>query len=663
MPATKGAIDSVLLSAGEATLRGWACSGGTTQAITVHVYVGGPAGIGQFLVSSTANQSSEPAIGAQCGLSSLFHRFNIPLNEASRKAHANKAIYAYGLSPFGAPNPLLANSGVMAMPAVIENAEFVAQQLPGAMQAGGRYPVRVQMRNTGNTVWTAAKAYRLGSNAPADNTVWGLSRANLTANVSPGGTATFDFTVTAPAATGAHGFRWRMVRESVAWFGAQTTHANLTVHPMPREFQRFTYNANSQVTLAETGRIALGATTVTRRSRIEYDELGRMRVAHGNAGQFVSMTYDANDNPIQTVNALGHKTQYRYDALSRLIETIDAANGRTRIAYDIADRVVRVTDPRNLVTTYVHDGFGQPWAQHSPDSGTTTFQYDAGGQRTVMTRADGSQLAYAYDTLGRLTSVGNAAQSRRYWYDTCANGLGRLCQSANTNTQGTTNQTKYAYAANGALASRHQQVHGVEDSVHTATDAIGRRTGMTYPNGMKARYVWQGDFVRGVYYTDLGTGERAVATGVENDPFGPPTGWTYGNGVARDYVRDLDGRITALSAGVAPALRQKLTYQHDTADRITQITNGIDASRTQVYAYDVLDRLLRATTEWFGYDANGNRVAREKDAVLSQYAIAPDSNRLSALTGGETAAFTYNTNGNATLGRRVANRTPRSTTR
>ena len=149
-------------------------------------------------------------------------------------------------------------------------------------------------------------------------------------------------------------------------------------------------------------------------------------------------------------------------------------------------------------------------------------------------------------------------------------------------------------------------------------------------------------------YTDLGTGERAVATGVENDPFGPPTGWTYGNGVARDYVRDLDGRITELSAGVAPTLRQKLTYQHDIADRITQITNGIDASRTQVYAYDVLDRLLRATTEWFGYDANGNRVAREKDAALSQYAIAPDSNRLSALTGGETAAFTYNANGNAT---------------
>ncbi|UHQ20704.1 DUF6531 domain-containing protein [Lysobacter sp. KIS68-7] len=647
VPATKGVIDNITMSAGEATLRGWACSGGWNNPVDVHVYVGGPAGVGLFVVGTKANQYSEPAIGAQCGLTTSFHRYAIPLTESFRRAHPGKALYVYGISPLGAPNPMLTNSGTVTVPAVIEDATFVAQQIPTAIEAGGRYTVRVQMRNTGNTVWTAAKNYRLGAQDPNDNTRWGVHRAYLSADVHPGGTATFDFTITAPAATGAQAFRWRMVRESVAWFGAQTPTVSPTIHPFPRDFQRFTYNANSQVTLVETGRVALGATTVTRRSRVEYDELGRVRVVRGNAGQHVTTTYDANDNPIATTDALNRTTTYRYDALERLVETVDPAGGRTQVAYDAGDRVVRVVDPRQLATRYDIDGFGDVWAQHSPDSGTTQFQYDVAGQRTRMTRADGSHLDYEYDVLGRPRNVGDGVQWRRYWYDFCTLGVGRLCQAGVLTPQATRSVSVYTYDAHGGIRSRRDSVHGVNDWTWYDRDGMGRLTRITHPNGVKVGYAWSGGAVTAMT-ADLGAGSIPVASGIAYAPFGEVDAWTYGNGLQRRYDRDIDGRVIAISAHDVSVVRQSLTYQHDIADRITRITNGIDAARTQSYAYDALDRLTRANSESFAYDATGNRTARDLAAVRTTYATDPGSNRLLSTAGGETASFTHNANGDVT---------------
>ena len=98
-------------------------------------------------------------------------------------------------------------------------AAFVSQSVPGSMVAGKTYTVSVTMKNTGTTTWTAADAYRLGSQAPQDNFVWGLNRALLSKQVLPGEEVTFTFDVTAPVIPGTYNFRWRMVRDSVEWFG------------------------------------------------------------------------------------------------------------------------------------------------------------------------------------------------------------------------------------------------------------------------------------------------------------------------------------------------------------------------------------------------------------------------------------------------------------
>jgi hypothetical protein len=102
-------------------------------------------------------------------------------------------------------------------------AAFVAmpRSLPGSLVAGRRYDVTVTMRNLGTSTWRAegAQPYRLGSHHPRDNTVWGLGRIDVPADVPPGGEATFAFTVVAPEAPGRYHFQWQMVQDGVGWFG------------------------------------------------------------------------------------------------------------------------------------------------------------------------------------------------------------------------------------------------------------------------------------------------------------------------------------------------------------------------------------------------------------------------------------------------------------
>jgi 4-amino-4-deoxy-L-arabinose transferase-like glycosyltransferase len=101
-------------------------------------------------------------------------------------------------------------------------AAFVSQSVPTSMTGGTNYPIAVTMRNTGTTTWTEEGLYRLGSQNPQDNPLWGVNRLMLSTSIAPGGEATFKFTITAPSAQSSYDFRWRMVQDGVEWFGDYT---------------------------------------------------------------------------------------------------------------------------------------------------------------------------------------------------------------------------------------------------------------------------------------------------------------------------------------------------------------------------------------------------------------------------------------------------------
>jgi hypothetical protein len=87
--------------------------------------------------------------------------------------------------------------------------------------------VAVSMRNSGTSNWNGT--YRLRSENPTGNSLWGLSTVSLPASVAPGAQVTFNFTINAPATPGTYNFQWRMSKDGAGGFGELTANLQINV--------------------------------------------------------------------------------------------------------------------------------------------------------------------------------------------------------------------------------------------------------------------------------------------------------------------------------------------------------------------------------------------------------------------------------------------------
>lgn len=116
-------------------------------------------------------------------------------------------------TPFPTPTPPLGGGN---------HAIFVSQTVPTSMEAGQSYNITITMKNTGSTTWTLPNGYRLGTQNPWDNVIFGRNRVDVPQVVVPGAEVSFNFDVTAPSVQGFYNFQWRMVQDGVEWFGEYT---------------------------------------------------------------------------------------------------------------------------------------------------------------------------------------------------------------------------------------------------------------------------------------------------------------------------------------------------------------------------------------------------------------------------------------------------------
>ena len=433
--------------------------------------------------------------------------------------------------------------------------------------------------------------------------------------------------------------------------------------------RRFVRDNASNVTSEIVERVS-GATATTQSvSYTDYDELGRPRAHRGNNGRNVRYAYDGDGN-IKTITDSANKvTTMSYDGLSRLTSLVDPATQPTLIEYNADDHITKLTDPRGKNTISVFDGFGQMWAQSIPDSGSTTLQYNASGQMTHMTRSDGSALVYDYDALGRLKWYGaSAAEGRAFHYDSCGHGYGygdgngygkgRLCAIEATGGH----WTQFTYTQQGDISTRREGITGNSVTSDYWTryyyDSVGRINSMTYPNGQAVGYGYMEGKLSSMTLSVGGVVSNLV-TNVGYRAFGPATGYTYGNGLVRNYHFDQnyavgDQRLTGITTMNGGATLQSLLMTYDADDRVLGITNYLDLPRSRTYQYDALDRLTldaHASGYWqsFAYDENGNRTSTGQSGgpgVMippTWYNVDASSNRLSAT---RSTNFTYDGRGN-----------------
>jgi hypothetical protein len=129
-----------------------------------------------------------------------------------------------GIGPFGQRNTAV---NVM----VARDALFVRQSVPATIVAGTAQPASITFRNIGSTTWTRGAGFRLGSQGPADNTLWGIHRVELPHDVPPDTEVTFSFPIKAPTVEGKYNFQWQVLREQVAWLGQPSPAFEVRVMP------------------------------------------------------------------------------------------------------------------------------------------------------------------------------------------------------------------------------------------------------------------------------------------------------------------------------------------------------------------------------------------------------------------------------------------------
>jgi N-acetylmuramoyl-L-alanine amidase len=95
--------------------------------------------------------------------------------------------------------------------------EALSNSLPATMLVGATTNVTITLRNRG-VLWNDTKQFRLGAVGDSDPFTT-TTRFNVGAEISPSQIKTFTITLTAPAAPGTYTTDWRMLRESVTWFG------------------------------------------------------------------------------------------------------------------------------------------------------------------------------------------------------------------------------------------------------------------------------------------------------------------------------------------------------------------------------------------------------------------------------------------------------------
>jgi RHS repeat-associated protein len=365
--------------------------------------------------------------------------------------------------------------------------------------------------------------------------------------------------------------------------------------------------------------------------------------------------YDANGNLTQVTDPLGRIRQIQYDALNQPVRQLEphptiigSTLGQIDTAYDSLGQIQSITDPRNLTTTYTIDSLGNLSQQTSPDTGVTTADHDPAGNLLTRTDARGKTATYSYDSLNRITQIAYDDQTVTYTWDSCSNGIGRLCNVSNAGSR-----LEYRYDNHGRITQRTQTAGGAPLAVSHSYNTAGQRIQTVTPSGQTLDYQWSGGRL-----TALSVNGQPLLTQIGYEPDGQVNGWVWGNNQPSERFYDLTGRPVIVSLGVDAKTQQpdSRTYGYDAAGRLTDAIDDNDPSLNQQHAYDELDRLigsergeLQISRIGYAYDLSGNRTENIQDNTTQyRYSTDANSNRLQSQSGAQAVNYSYDPAGHLT---------------
>ncbi|WP_396617484.1 RHS repeat domain-containing protein [Lysobacter soli] len=551
-----GAIERVSLDPdGTYYVSGWACSTGRNAPIDIQLYVGGAWPAGTAVGTYQANQPSEAAIAATCRAQGTQYRFRTALTQAIRQAYSNQKIYIHGVSPAGAPNDLLADSGVFSVPGPLTATRRYVydsnQQLCKLIEPETGATVYAY-DNAGNLSWSAAGlnlpsttscdlAVARDSGRRVDRTYSSRNRLSTLAFPDGNGNQSWNYTpdglplnVTtyndggATSVVNAYGYNKRrlLVDESAQQTGYTWTmgygyDGNGTVasisHP-DGEVVTFAPNALGQTrqAVSQFGTYASGASY--------YPNGALKQFTYGN-GIVHTLVQNTRGLPDRSLDAYGGVAvlddSYDYDAngnVAAISDGLPGNRGNRDMIYDGLDRLRTATSPMfgsDPLMEYSYDGLDN-LKRVKGGGKDRTYLYDGANRLTnvVNTFGGATVIGLGYDGQGNLANKNGQTYSFDYG--------NRLRYSSG--------QENYRYDANGRRVSAFTPTPDPIE-IRSFYDSSGvLRYQQDFRRSKVFNYVYLAGSLVGQRETPIGTAESVLKL-QHTDALGSPVATTNVNRV------------------------------------------------------------------------------------------------------------------------------------
>ncbi|HEX4473778.1 MAG TPA: DUF6531 domain-containing protein [Polyangiaceae bacterium] len=317
-----------------------------------------------------------------------------------------------------------------------------------------------------------------------------------------------------------------------------------------------------------------------------YDARGNLtKVTRPDGGQ-IAIDYNAGNQPVHAIDAIGGEWSWSYDAAGRLIGRANPNGEKTQFHWDGA-RLTAITDPAGQHTRFAYDGAQNLASLVTPDGATSQWTYDGFGRLRTDTDVNGNVRRRFRDPLGRVERVDEPDGNRRQLeYDPEGNVVHAVEKL---------HDVRFEYRGMNRLASRSEA--GTRVEFHYDTE--DQLTGIKNEHGFVYRFVLDG------------AGDVAEEYGFDD--------------LRRRYIRDAAGRVqlTARPEG------QTTEYTYDESSRVVAVTHSDGSAEAYgyrkdgtlmaakndsaelVFERDPLGRILKETTgdDWVlsSFDSLGRR--------------------------------------------------------
>ena len=319
----------------------------------------------------------------------------------------------------------------------------------------------------------------------------------------------------------------------------------------------------------------------------------------------ISRAYDAHDN-VSNINDGGNITQQVHNTIGQLTSETDANNNNAdTLRYSLdgklsmksisgyfaetktfdANKNVNLWRTPDTQTDFDYDDFGNLRKEVSNDRGTTTLDYDNAGNMISRTDANAITATYNYDVLNRTTTINypDASENVQFTYDTCTNGIGRLCSM--TDPSGTTN---YTYDGFGNVTSQTYNLAEGSFTLGYTYNALNQVTSLTLPDGtiINSNRDSRGNITN---MTAVISGNALPLLSNRQHRFDNQLSQqTFGNALIEQRQYNLQGWVENVTLGDSYVT----TYDYDANGNLKDQTTSTNTNtEPSTYTYDFGDRL------------------------------------------------------------------------